>query len=67
MSVMNMNKKFIQQDDRIPWEHAYQCYQELSRWGSNRNVHFVTTELPAVVGGIMQLADMGLGMDCLLC
>ena len=49
------------QDDRIPWEHAYQCYQELSRWGSNRNVHFVTTELPAVVGGIIQLADMGLG------
>lgn len=46
------------QDDGIPFEPAYQSYQEISRMGSNQNVHFSEKKLPAVLSAISSISGL---------
>lgn len=47
------------QDDGIPFEQAWECYERLSGFGTNRNVHFSEGNLPRAFSAILGLVDMG--------
>lgn len=52
--------EYCRQDDGIPFQTAYATYMELSRYGTNPNIHFCEMSLPTLLSGLASLAKPGL-------